>query len=94
MDLFSDAVSAFRWAYISSSTPLICKFAIESPPDCFHEKLLYFHECVNIALLDDDILHLLISEEHEAGGFEISPNITAELNDKGELINKGQANNC
>jgi uncharacterized protein YuzE len=35
---------------------------------------------------DVDILHLSISEESEAGSVEISPNITAELNEKGELI--------
>lgn len=34
----------------------------------------------------DDILHLAISDEQEAGSVEISPNITAELNAKGELI--------
>ncbi len=34
----------------------------------------------------EDILHLAISDEEEAGSVEISPNITAELNDKGELI--------
>ncbi|MGH7158426.1 MAG: DUF2283 domain-containing protein [Candidatus Saccharimonadales bacterium] len=32
-----------------------------------------------------DILHLSISEELESGSVELSPNITAELNDKGEL---------
>ncbi len=37
-------------------------------------------------LKDEDILHLLISEEREAGSIEISPNITAELNEAGELI--------
>ena len=35
---------------------------------------------------DDDILHIVVSEEEEANSLEISPNITAELNDKGELI--------
>jgi uncharacterized protein YuzE len=35
---------------------------------------------------EDDVLHLAISDEPEAGSVEISPNITAELNDKGELI--------
>ncbi len=35
---------------------------------------------------EDDILHVVISEEKESGSVEISPNITAELNDKGELI--------
>ena len=34
----------------------------------------------------EDILHLSISDEPEAGSVEISPNVTAELNDKGELI--------
>jgi uncharacterized protein YuzE len=35
---------------------------------------------------EEDILHLLISEESESGSVEISPNITAELNAAGELI--------
>jgi uncharacterized protein YuzE len=35
---------------------------------------------------EEDILHLLISEEPEAGSIEISPNVTAELNADGELI--------
>lgn len=34
----------------------------------------------------EDILHIVISEEEEANSIELSPNITAELNDKGELI--------
>ncbi len=34
----------------------------------------------------EDILHLAISDEPEGGSIELSPNITAELNDKGELI--------
>ena len=34
----------------------------------------------------EDILHVCISEEHEASSVELSPNVTAELNDKGELI--------
>ena len=41
-------------------------------------KLNYFPE--------QDIIHLTISEENEAGSIEISPNITAELNQEGELI--------
>jgi len=41
-------------------------------------RLSYFPE--------SDILHLSIAEESEAGSVEISPNITAELNEKGELI--------
>ena len=41
-------------------------------------RLAYFEK--------DDVLHLAISDEAEAGSVEISPNITAELNDKGELI--------
>jgi uncharacterized protein YuzE len=35
---------------------------------------------------DEDILHLVISEEKEASSIELSPNITAELNENGELI--------
>ncbi len=41
-------------------------------------KMTYFHE--------EDILHLVISEEHESNSVEISPKITAELNSKGELF--------
>jgi uncharacterized protein YuzE len=35
---------------------------------------------------NDDILHLSISDDFEEGSVEVSPNITAELNAKGELI--------
>lgn len=35
---------------------------------------------------DVDVLHLSISEEPETGSVEISPDVTAELNDNGELI--------
>jgi len=35
---------------------------------------------------NEDILHLMISDEEEANSVELSPNITAELNAKGELI--------
>ena len=35
---------------------------------------------------NEDILHLSISDEPEAGSVEISPNVTAELNGEGELI--------
>ncbi len=34
----------------------------------------------------DDVLHLAISDDPESGSVEISPNITAEINSKGELI--------
>ncbi len=34
----------------------------------------------------DDVLHLAISDEPESASVELSPNVTAELNDKGELI--------
>ena len=34
----------------------------------------------------DDVLHLSISDEPEAGSVEVSPNVTAELNEDGELI--------
>jgi len=35
---------------------------------------------------DEDILHLVVSGDREAESIELSPNITAELNDNGELI--------
>ncbi|NJK53951.1 MAG: DUF2283 domain-containing protein [Leptolyngbyaceae cyanobacterium SU_3_3] len=35
---------------------------------------------------EEDILHLLITEEPESASVEISPNVTAELNAAGELI--------
>jgi uncharacterized protein YuzE len=41
-------------------------------------KMRYFSQ--------EDVLHLVISEEDEANSIEVSPNITAELNDRGELI--------
>lgn len=41
-------------------------------------KMSYFSE--------EDILYLMISEEEEANSIELSPNITAELNEKGGLI--------
>ena len=41
-------------------------------------RMVYFEK--------DDVLHLSISDEAETGSVEISPNITAELNEKGELI--------
>lgn len=34
----------------------------------------------------EDVLHLAISEEPEASSVELSPNVTAELNEAGELI--------
>jgi uncharacterized protein YuzE len=41
-------------------------------------KMSYFSQ--------EDILHLVISEDAEAGSVELNPNVTAELNQKGELI--------
>lgn len=41
-------------------------------------RMTYFKE--------EDILHLVISEEREANSIELSPNVTAELNERGELI--------
>jgi uncharacterized protein YuzE len=34
----------------------------------------------------EDILHLVIAEGAEAASIELSPDITAELNEQGELI--------
>lgn len=41
-------------------------------------KMTYFNK--------EDVLYLEISDEPEAGSIELGNNITAELNDKGELI--------
>ncbi len=41
-------------------------------------KMRYFEK--------EDILHINLSDEPEAGTVEIMPNITAELNEAGELI--------
>ena len=41
-------------------------------------SLMYFE--------DEDILHLVISDEPEANSIELGPNITAELNENGEVI--------
>ena len=35
---------------------------------------------------ESDVIHLSVSEDEEAGSVEISPNITAEVNNIGELI--------
>jgi uncharacterized protein YuzE len=35
---------------------------------------------------DEDIIHFSISAEEETDSVELSPNITAELNKKGEII--------
>ena len=41
-------------------------------------KMTYFEK--------EDILHLVISDEPESDSIELSPNITAELNETGEFI--------
>ncbi len=41
-------------------------------------KMSYFEQ--------EDVLHLVISDEPEARSVEVSPNITAELNAQGVLI--------
>jgi len=35
---------------------------------------------------EQDVIHLAMTDEDEAGSMELSPNITAELNANGELI--------
>ena len=39
-----------------------------------------------IYFADEDVLHLAITDEPEAQSLALSPNITAELNEKNELI--------
>ena len=34
----------------------------------------------------EDVLHVVMSNEEEANSMELSPSITAELNEQGELI--------
>jgi uncharacterized protein YuzE len=41
-------------------------------------RMVYFEK--------EDLLHLAISDEPEMGSVDLSPNITVELNDKGEMI--------
>ena len=41
-------------------------------------KVTYFEK--------EDVLHLMVSDEPESNSVELSPNITAELNENGELI--------
>jgi uncharacterized protein YuzE len=41
-------------------------------------RLVYFE--------DEDVLHLKIREDPEAASFELGPNVTVELDAKGELI--------
>ena len=41
-------------------------------------KILYFEK--------EDILYIVISEGPQCGSLELNPNITVELNDKGEII--------
>ncbi|QUS62164.1 DUF2283 domain-containing protein [Synechocystis sp. PCC 7339] len=43
-----------------------------------YPKIRYFEQ--------EDVLHLVITDEPEADSVEISPDVTAELNEKGELI--------
>ena len=40
----------------------------------------------------EDVLHLALSTEPGAGSMELGPDITAEFNDKGELIGIGTLN--
>jgi uncharacterized protein YuzE len=41
-------------------------------------RMIYFEE--------QDVLHLAITDEPEVRNLELGPNITAELNDKDELV--------
>ena len=41
-------------------------------------RMMYFEK--------EDILHVVLSNEKEVNSVEISPNVTAELNEQGELI--------
>jgi uncharacterized protein YuzE len=47
---------------------------------------LYMDKTKMTYFKDEDILQIVISEEKETDSIELSPNITAELNESGELI--------
>jgi len=47
---------------------------------------LYMNKTRMAYFKDEDILHVVISDEKEANSIELSPNITAEMNERGELI--------
>ena len=47
---------------------------------------LYMNKTRMTYFKDEDIIHIAISDEKEANSIELSPNITAEMNEKGELI--------
>ena len=47
---------------------------------------LYMDKTKMTYFKDEDILHIVISDERESDSIELSPNITAELNESGELI--------
>lgn len=49
-------------------------------------RMVYFEQ--------EDILHLALSDEPEAGSVDLSPNITVELNEKGELVGIEILNAC
>ena len=49
-------------------------------------RMVYFEQ--------NDVLHLSISDEPEAGSVELSPNVTAEMNARGELIGIEILNAC
>ena len=50
------------------------------------EGILFMNNAKMHYFEKEDILYLMVSDEPEANSVEISPNITAELNDTGELI--------
>jgi uncharacterized protein YuzE len=57
------------------------KLATDSKPggsQVSKSKMIYFEE--------EDILHIVFSGEKEMNSVEVSPNVTAELNERGELI--------
>lgn len=47
---------------------------------------LYMNKLQMTYFEKEDIIHLNISDEKEVNSVEISPNVTAELNEDGELI--------
>jgi uncharacterized protein YuzE len=72
------AMVPYHDSYHSPSTAPCAPVQRETRHTMNKPKMFYFDQ--------EDILHLVIAEEEEASSVELSLNVTAELNEKGELI--------
>ncbi len=74
------------WRKAESESGALHSAADREMPAVKKPKLSYFAQ--------EDVLHLVIAEEEEASSLELNPDITAELNEKGELIGIEIQNAC